>query len=1457
MLKPDHLQRTIPLVFSGFITPRLMEKQLKTVRHLFDDSRACIGLFHLLVFVILIGCTMCMPVSGRSSAGIGPTLYPMGFRFTSYTVNEGLSQNLVSAVIQDHQGFIWIGTKDGLNLFDGHEFTHFRYDPFESGSLKGNYITCIYEDPSDRLWIGTLDGGLHLFDRSSRTFIRFFHEPGNHNSLDNNYIQAIESDHTGNLWVATNTGGLHQMVLPDGGQSPAPENTLIVRYHDKGFPEQNAWINTLFCDRSGQLWVGTRQNTFVFDPSDENPVFKQVPFLRPENGTTGHPTAGSKVFLEDASGEIWMGNMLGLFRLDRDREVFVPYTVPGSDPLSKSVVAASMFYNQGREEIWFSSGESITILHPPTGISQKLSFQEHQSDGLQKGQYITMFSDKGGGLWIGSNGHGLTLFDPRALKFEYPEERLPVAVEGISSTRDLSIRAFYQDRADSNVLWLGANQGLFKVDRPRSVMEPTGILDGLPRGERLVFSIQSDEQGILWLGSAIGLIRYDPVTKSHRAFPTGLSEGESGIEPRVGFVHLGDEEIWVLTHNTIARFDHNTEQFEHFRYNHEPLDNYRDASFPFLYPDHLGNFWIGARNGLHYFEKNSGRLTTYVNDINNPQSLSFNHVVSILPDPLEPEKILWIGTGGGGLNRFNIAKGLFRHYSTAEGLANDMVYGILPDDEGNLWISTNRGLSRFNPMSETFTNYTASEGLQSNEFNGGAFYKSPAGELFFGGIKGYNRFFPSRIKENNYQAPVVFTDFRVLTNKGENPGQAEPINISENPEIVLDHRHNHFTITFSSLDYRAPHKNRFMYSLTEQGEHWIELGNQRSVTFTDLKPGRYTLRVRGTNNDGVWSNREARSTIHIATPWFGKPWMITIYILVALGLVAGFRIYELSRLRLRNRVRIAQIETNQLKELDHLKSVFFANISHEFRTPLTLLKGPVEQMLEENPDPKRKKTLIVMQHSATRLMQLINQLLDLSRLESGGYPVKAGPGNLSGFMKGLVMSFASLAEQKNIGLRYEESRGVSDPLLMKDFYFDPDILEKILTNLLSNAFKFTPKHGRVTVSVCLRADKSGKKHLEISVADTGIGIPADKLPLIYDRFYQVDPSPNREHGGTGVGLAYVKELVRVHNASIVVKSEAGHGSTFSLRFPCGKSHLADSQIREKNQEAFTKPFPADSRPPINPGRQPGKKQTPAVQSSQINRTPHAVPLILVVEDHVDVRHYIASSLGEEYHVAEAPNAADGLLQAGQIIPDLIISDVMMPKMDGLAFCEHIKTDEKTSHIPVILLTALAGDADRIVGLETGADDYLTKPFNPKELKIRVKNLIETRRALREKFSEKTFIVPGEISVTSRDQAFMERVLGVMEKNIGNETFSVEELGLEVGMSQSQFNRKLKAVINQSPKQFIRSVRMHRAMDLVGSNAGNVSEIAYMTGYADPGYFTRTFKAFFGHPPSAYYKKSQE
>ena len=576
----------------------------------------------------------------------------------------------------------------------------------------------------------------------------------------------------------------------------------------------------------------------------------------------------------------------------------------------------------------------------------------------------------------------------------------------------------------------------------------------------------------------------------------------------------------------------------------------------------------------------------------------------------------------------------------------------------------------------------------------------------------------------------------------------------------------------------------------------------------------------------------------LAVTWQQQIWIYLLFLFAVAGIIIGFRKYELTRLKLKNRMRIADFETKKLKELDHLKSQFFANISHEFRTPLTLIKGPLEELIDEETDLQKIKVLKKMHINSSRLLRLINQLLDLSRLESGSYSLKVQAGDILGYIKGITMSFASLAEQKKIKLSIEVSPDLVDEGLPDIFYFDPDILEKIFNNLLSNALKFTPQNGSVTVKVCLKKEKDQTDWLEFIVADTGIGISADKLPFIYDRFYQVD-SGSMKSEGSGIGLAHVKELVRVHKAEIRVKSYPGAGTTFSLRFPLGKNHLLPDQVIVPVHQNL--PDTNSSDPLVD-------DDLSAFINGNSPKT-GGKPLVLIVEDHSEVREYINECIHKEYKVLGSSNATDGFAIAEEKIPDLIISDIMMPGINGYEFCEMLKSGDKTSHIPVIMLTARAEDTDRITGFETGADDYLSKPFNPKELRIRIKNLIDSRRELRERFSSNSIIKPGEISVTPHDASFMEMLLKIVEKNIDNTAFSVGDLGREVAMSPSQIHRKLKATVNMPANHFIRSVRMHRAMDLLRKEAGNISEISYMVGYDDPGYFTKSFRTFFDKLPS--------
>ena len=1367
--------------------------------------------------------------------------------FKQFTVDDGLSQNDITSIHQDRKGFIWVGTRDGLNKFDGFRWSVFKYDPTDEYSLYDSYVTAIHEDQYQRLWIGTNNGGLHYFDRINLSFVRFPHDPEKENSISSNQIRSIISDENGELWVGTNGGGLNKLIF-NSKEAPAHDNIKVVRYDGpvNGFPEPDASVHTLFFDSNRQLWIGTGKNVFLLDTANRFASFINIAIdpsaITNAQGLDGS-VMGARSIFEDNFGGIWMGNSYGLFILDAENSLFIKYNSFRAPFTGAGVLSATFFYNRDKEEIWIVSENSIYVLDPLTEEYFEITHENQPGVGMQKGGFNTLYADNGGGIWIGSNGKGLSLYSPGTIKFVHARDTLRAGTGKSFSSRDLSIRGFYQGPDDYNILWIGAEDGLYKVSRANSVMTRITLYD--TRGDEIsgVSSITGDENGLIWLGTGGGLVRFNPGDNSSRFFPTGLSlEEPDGMA--VTCVHVSKGNIWVLTTNTIARLDQETGDFSHTVFRGEPRDNYRIGFFPYIHKDRNGNLWIAADNGLHYFDVHRGDKRSYEINPSDPHSRFLNNINVIMDDPFLPDDYLWLGTAGNGIIRFDKNNAGIDAYTEKQGLSNNMVYGMLYDDAGAFWISTNRGLSKFIIDLKVFTNYSRVDGLQGNEFSNRASYKSLLGEMFFGGINGYNSFYPSEIRPRDFQAPMVFTGFRILN---ENVADKFPdLEVNEEVQVKLSYTQNSFIIEFASLDFANPLNNSFSYSMTTSGENWIHTGHNRSVVFTDLKPGVYTMKVRGTNSDGIWSDREALMTITIASPWWQKTWVYLIYLSVFIGIIISLRRYELSRIRLKEKIRMVNIETIKLKELDHLKSQFFANISHEFRTPLTLIKGPLEQLRAEEDDQHKRNLLEMTFLNASRLLRLVNQLLDLSRIESGNYNVNAVRGDIVGLVKGISNSFASLALQKSISLKTEVSPGMEIDRLNENFYYDPDILEKILNNLLSNAVKFTPENGTICVSVQMNKAHDQKEWLEIVVEDTGIGIPAGKLPYIYDRFFQVDASSRREYDGIGIGLAYVKELIHIHGAEISVRSMPGAGTAFTMLFPMGKDHFpAGMVILAVPEPVQQQPgYALDSRLHVNN----------AVEYGGELADNSAATCVLIVDDHQDVRHYIAESLQRDFRVMEAASAREGFRIAGDMIPDIIISDIMMPEIDGYEFCKMIKASPKTSHIPVILLTARADEADRIMGLETGADDYLTKPFNVRELKARIKNIVESQRALREKFFSGSVIKPNEISVNSRDAVFMEKLLRVVEKNIDNNTFSVEDLGKEAGMSPSQIHRKLKATVNMPANHFIRSVRMHRAMQLLQNNSGNIAEIAYMVGYDDPGYFTKTFRAFFGKLPSEIIRK---
>lgn len=1375
-------------------------------------------------------------------------------RFKRITIDDGLSQNFVPSITQDKTGFIWLGTKDGLNMYDGYRFTVYRHDAFDPFSISDNFVKVIYCDSKGRIWAGTLNGGLNVFNPYDGKFYRFQHNPDDSNSLSSNNVQAITEDKNGDIWVGTNTRGLNKLKIKDKGTFPSPENISITRIKETldGISLFDASILSLTTDSNDRLWIGTDFCILMASISNEEPIFRHVQcrLLSHTTYESSYPIesefAGRSIF-EDNDGEIWMLNRHGLFSYIPAQGIFQQFILadPGYDLFR--CLAATSFYNKGEKEIWLCKEDRIVVVNTKTGKVSEIFQDINNNEGLQQGHLISLFVDKSGTLWIGSNGYGVSVFDPYSTKFGYPDDAFITADNNIFSSRNLSIRSFYTSPEQDGQLWIGANSGFYRVNRTESRITKINTERGWVNDEGLiVYSIAGDKNGLLWLGTSWGLISYNPKTGNSRVYGTLLYDNNSDIDPRVAKVWIRNDDIWILTANSIALFERQTGFFEHFRYNDHPVNRFKEMVYPVFHEDNTGNFWLGTPNGLQYFDVATRRFNVYKNDPQNPESLNFNDVRAVITDPYNPGQYLWLATGGGGISRFDIKSGLFRSFTEKEGLANRMVYGMLADDQGSLWLSTNNGLSKFDIKKEEFINYSVSDGLQSNEFNSGAFFKCSNGEMFFGGIKGYNHFFPDRLEHKQFAAPVVFTAFNLLndTRKEKKPKILDEF--LNSGSVHLPHNLNFFNIEFSSLDFSASNKKHFAYSFTRKGEQWIDLKGNRYISFTDVKPGNYTLRVRGTNSDGIWSSNEAVMNIIIKKPWWNRNLAYLAYLLILTWIIYQLRKYEMARILLQNRIKIADFEAHKQKEVNQMKSQFFANISHEFRTPLTLIKGPIEELISTTDDFQKQQTLNLMHSNTDKLLNLVNQLLDLSKLENGQYTLEVARGDVNNFLHGCVMMFTSMAEQKNISLLFVEDPSVNELQLSENFYFDRDALQKIMNNLLSNAIKFTPEEGKITITVALYEWKFNEKAFEITVSDTGIGIHKDKLPFIYDRFYQVDSSPNRVYEGSGIGLAYVKELVDAHKGTISVESKPDEGTSFRVRFPLGIEYFKNSQVVISDRY---EPIEVNGYIPTvknNIQNKPGIFPIISLKDK---------PILLVVEDHDEVRQYIMDCMKDSFTILEAANALRGIQIANETIPDLIISDVMMPGMDGFEFCNKIKSSEKTSHIPIILLTARAAEDDKIYGLDAGADDYLAKPFNTKELLARAKNLIENRRLLREKFGDNTIIKPSEISVSSRDQVFMEKLLHVVEANMDNEKFGVEDLSGAVAMSQSQLHRKLKAIINQSANHFIRMVRMNRAKELLEKDAGNISEVAYKVGYEDPGYFSKTYKSFFGQLPSEVKKQT--
>jgi len=871
-----------------------------------------------------------------------------------------------------------------------------------------------------------------------------------------------------------------------------------------------------------------------------------------------------------------------------------------------------------------------------------------------------------------------------------------------------------------------------------------------------------------------------------------------------------------------------------------------------LYEDKNGTYWIGTVDGFAHVQLTKTpdaepQIKWYYNN-NNPNSLNYNHVTCFLDDPSD-SGYLWICTKGGGLNRLEKSSGNFFHLTVKDGLPDNVVYGILTDDAGNIWGSTNRGIFCLSKSkngkkeSWTFRNFTKQDGLQDDEFNTNAYRKMPNGNLAFGGVNGLNIFNPKEILAKNYKPQVYITNI-LVGNLPVLPNDKSGVlknSIEQSPSITLNHLQDILTLEFSSLDYTAPAQNKYRYQLVGVDEEWVESGTRRSATYLHLPSGNYTFKVQGSNSQGIWSPEITELKITVNPPWWRTWWAYLLYALLIGFALRAYFLFRINKAKLQSQLHYEQQEAKRIKELDTVKTQLYANITHEFRTPLTVILGMAQQV-KAKPAEHLDAGMDMIVRNGNHLLNLVNEMLDLSKLEDGKMTLHLVNGDVINFLRYIVESFQSLAVSQQKQFHFLSD---ADELVVA---YDAEKLRQIITNLLSNALKFTPAQGNVYVSISQEETGDADTiQMILKVKDTGIGIPENQVQHIFDRFYQLDNSHTRKAEGTGIGLALTKELVKLMNGTITVKSPAvgaTKGTEFTITLPLQKANVEELPATDA---AFVK------EPAAIPV---AVRKEPVVISNE--HTAPSTPLILLVEDNVDVVAYTASCL-PQYKLAVGKDGKEGFEIAVEVIPDLIITDVMMPFIDGFEMCRKLRQDERTSHIPIIMLTAKADMQSKLEGLEKGADVYLEKPFHKEELLVRIKKLLELRKKLQQYYSKQIGIVlPAETAAINErttniieepaEHEFVKKVRELVEANFTNYEFSVEQLCKMIFMSHSQLHRKLEALTGYSPNKFIRIVRLNKSKELLTNPSLSIAAIALDCGYNDPGYFARVFKQEFGITP---------
>ncbi|MBN9300029.1 MAG: response regulator [Filimonas sp.] len=1313
--------------------------------------------------------------------------------FTHLSVENGLSANSVLSVTQDGNGFMWFGTRIGLNRYDGARFKLYKNDPKDSTSLISNNVNTLYCDSRKILWVGS-SGGLNKYNSVTDNFekIRF---------SDSFVVFCIYEDRKGRLWVGTSEG---LYVITDVQRNVW--TSFRQQASISGLP-----VRSVREDGDGNIWAGTTKGLTKMTPHGNDYTY-QVFTHNPNDAKSlgaGYVTA----IAEDANHHLWIGTQNdGLNLYDPATQSFAHYTASANNKagLVNNIIRTILPVRDGK--LWIATQEGISILDPVAHTFTSYQHDAGNKKSLSQNSVYSIYEDANGSIWAGTYFGGVNTTYPYTTYFTIYQNN-----EHTSSLSSNVVSSIVEDAKHN--LWIGTEGGglnyLNRVTGTFTIYK-NRVNDATSLGSNLVKAVYIDRDDNVWCGThGGGLNVLDRATNRFHRYLYEPNDPQTAVSEITSLAEDKDGRFWMVTNNGFKVFRRKGTSLEPLDLKKE-IGNFPGVQTTVLYQDRKQNIWVGAGPGLYVINGNTFREVNTSYRVNSICEDADGHI--------------WLGLNYGGVAMYDPASGKLISYTEKDGLPNSNVLGILEDDHRNLWLSTDNGLVKFSPKLKTFQSYTVSDGLPGNDFNYNSYLKDSKGEFFFGGLNGFAGFYPDKIESNKYVAPIVFTGLKLYNEPVGIDGTDGLLNmnVTATKKIVFKHDQDVFTIDFALLNYIKSNKNKYAYRLEGFDKMWNEV-NVPSATFTNLPSGSYTLYVKGANNDGVWSE-PITMVIKVLPPFWLTWWAYCIYIIAIASMLFLVIRYFFLRELLKKEDELHQVKLN-----------FFTNISHEIRTHLTLVMAPVDQVLDKkDKDGFEYQLLSQVKYNANRLLRLVNELMDFRKAETAHLQLQVSRNNIVPFLQEIYDSFREVSQSKNIRTSFiHDAEDIP-------VYFDQAQLEKVFFNLLINAFKFTEAGGYVSLSV---AQKEGK--VVINVKDNGRGIAPEYLDKLFTNFFQV-----ADHGfqntGYGIGLALSKHIVELHKGTIAVESEpAAEGkdgyTCFTVSLLQGNMHFAgDEKIQQVDAQA------------------PGEKHealSPAANIAAIVNDADEKPLtLLIAEDNPELRALVVQTFAQQYNIIECVNGAEGWDEAVGQIPDLIISDVMMPEMDGLAFCEKIKTDERTSHIPVILLTAKSAQSDLVSGLETGADVYVTKPFSTKALELNVRNLLASREKMRIRLSkqlqqpvvqEEAHVEVQDNYVNTVDKEFLERVIQLIHEHIDDPDFGVDMLSRKVAMSQPILYKKIKAVTNMSVNEFVKSLRLKKAAELLLQKNMTVYEVAYAVGYNDRKYFSREFKKQFGKTPSEY------